>query len=281
MVRRETEVPSFSEENQKRLSRFIENHSGIKMPESKRQLLVNRLSKRVTNLGFQSFDQYCDFLFETEKGKGEIVELMNAVSTNKTEFFREIRTFDVLVDQAIPDLLRNRGSSENWKIWSAACSTGEEPYTIAMVLEKSLPDGGPDYEILGTDLSTRALQKALDGIYSQQQLDQVPEEYRDLFFLKSRNPGKNLVRVVPELRRRAVFRRLNLKDQAYDVRREFDFIFCRNVLIYFDQPTKETIVRRLSGYLRKGGYFVIGNSESLLGMEAGMKNIHPGVYKKF
>lgn len=271
----------FSQKNQKRLREFIESRFGIKMPDTKRQLLVNRLARRLRVLGFSTYDEYCDYIFDGEGTESEIVELINVVSTNKTDFFREPTTFDAMTGQLLPELEKDAGGRiSRLKIWSAACSTGEEPYTIAMVLDRYFEKYKPDVKILGTDISTQALEKAFMAIYSKSVLDMIPAEYWNRHLMFPKDASKNLFRISPELRKQASYRRMNLMDPEYNADEDYDIIFCRNVLIYFENDVKEMIVSKLLKHVKKGGYFIIGTSESLLGMKSKLKHIQPGIYKK-
>jgi len=271
MQRLAVESP-FSAANQERISRLIELEAGIKMPAEKRQLLVNRLARRLKELGLDSYDTYCEYIFNNPH-PDEIGFLINAIATHKTEFFREMGTFDFLSQGILPDLADARG--EPLEIWSAACSSGEEPYSVAMLCQ----DGAIPHRILATDISTDILEKALAAVYRREQLDQIPPEFHGRFLLFPRDSTRPVFRIAPAVRSSVRFRRLNLlnfdpPDQLCDV------ILCRNVLIYFEPATRAAVIARLSGSLRRGGYLLIGTSESLLGIETDLRSVAPGIYKK-
>jgi chemotaxis protein methyltransferase CheR len=253
----------------RRLAAFIEDYSGIKMPSSKITMLEGRLRHRVRNTGAASLADYCHMLFDGDGLRDEAVHLIDAVTTNKTDFFREPEHFHILVRDVMPLVVagRHAGAYAQIKLWSAACSTGAEPYTIAMVLaawQEQSP--GHRVTIQGTDLSTEVLAMARRAIYPEAMLEAVPPEFRHRYFLRSRDRSRRLVRIVPELRAMVTFGRLNLMDAEYPVARDFDAIFCRNVLIYFDKPTQRAVLQRLCAHLRPRGFLFLGHSESLAGL---------------
>ncbi len=269
----------------KRLSEYIQAEFGIKLPPSKKQLLVSRLAKRLRILNIGTYKEYCDYLFSDEGMEKEIVSMIDLVTTNKTDFFRENDHFDYLVNTAIPELVRNDGAGVRKPLmaWSAGCSTGEEPYTLAMVLNEfalSYPGLGFDYTVLATDLSSRVVEAAAKGIYSSDRLSPVPDELKRRYFLKSKDQAKGLVRVAPELRARVRFRRLNFMERDFGFREYMDIIFCRNVFIYFDRQTQEKIIARLLGHMRTGSFLFIGHSETLNAGNYPLARVAPSVYKK-
>jgi chemotaxis protein methyltransferase CheR len=243
----------------------IQGQAGIQLPPVKRTMVEGRLRKRVRVLGLGGLEHYGRHLFEEGHLESELVHLIDCVTTNKTDFFREPAHFEFLRTEAVPQLLRAR-DRRCLKIWSAACSIGAEAYTTAMVLQ-DLQRSGPrfDYSILGTDISNEVLEAARLGIYSEAMIEPVPAAMRQRYVMTSRNPRRQEARIVPELRRRAQFHRLNLMDPTYPFDRDVDVIFCRNVLIYFDRATQRAVIERLAGHLRPGGYLVLGHSESMAG----------------
>jgi chemotaxis protein methyltransferase CheR len=254
----------------RRLAAFIQDYSGIKMPPSKITMLEGRLRPRVRDTGANNLADYCRMLFEHDGLRAEATHLIDAVTTNKTDFFREPEHFRILIRDALPTLLSGRHASgqAQVKLWSAACSIGAEPYTLAMVLagwREQRPGGR--FSILATDLSTEVLATARRAIYPESMVAVVPPDFRHRFLLRSRDRNRRLVRVVPELRACVKFGRLNLMDAEYPVDQDVDIIFCRNVLIYFDKPTQRAVLLRLCQHLRPGGYLFLGHSESLAGMD--------------
>jgi chemotaxis protein methyltransferase CheR len=267
----------------RRLAAFIQDYSGIKMPPSKITMLEGRLRHRVRGMGLASLAEYCRMLFDGDGLRAEAVHLIDAVTTNKTDFFREPEHFRILVRQALPTLLADRhaGAQAQLKLWSAACSTGAEPYTLAMVLadwHQQRP--GLRVSILGTDLSTEVLAAARRAVYPEAVVAVVPPEFRHRYLLRSRDRTRQLVRIVPELRAWVEFARMNLMDTEYPVDHDFDVIFCRNVLIYFDKSTQGAVLQRLCHHLRPGGYLFLGHSESLAGLELPLRSVANTVLRR-
>ena len=267
----------------RRLAAFIQDYSGIKMPPSKITMLEGRLRHRVRDTGASSLAEYCRMLFDNDGLRAEAVHLIDAVTTNKTDFFREPEHFRILVGQALPAVLASRhaGDQAQVKLWSAACSTGAEPYTLAMVLADWREQRhGMRISILATDLSTEVLTAASRAVYPEAMVAVVPPEFRHRYLLRSRDRSRHLVRVAPELRAWVRFGRLNLMDAEYAVDHDFDAIFCRNVLIYFDKPTQRAVLQRLCKHLRPGGYLFLGHSESLAGMELPLTSVANTVLRR-
>lgn len=272
-----------SPENFGRLSQLVSEVCGIKMPAQKKVMLEARLRKRLRALNIGSFDEYCKYLFSPEGQERELVPMIDVVTTNKTDFFREARHFDFLTKVALPELRRQDGAGfgRPLLVWSAGCSTGEEPYTIAMVLnEYKAEHPAFHFDLLATDISTHVLDKAFKGIYRQERIDGVQPALRQKYFMRSRDRDRKLVRVAPELRAQVRFRRLNFMDADYDLRRPLDIIFCRNVIIYFDRPTQQRLISRFCKHLRPGGYLFMGHSETLSGLHVPLVNAGPMIYRR-
>jgi chemotaxis protein methyltransferase CheR len=264
-----------------RLRQLIYSESGISLGEDKRTMLEIRLRRRLKSLGISSLADYCDRLFGAEGAAGELIPLIDAVSTNKTDFFREAGHFDYLVSKALPDLAARHGASRTSLIWSAGCSTGEEPYTLAMVLsEHAQTCPGFRFSVLATDISTEVLAKARLGVFKSEVVMPVPAALQRKYFMRSRDRQSDLVRVVPELRALIDFRRMNFMDENFDLPQPPEIIFCRNVIIYFDRPTQERLLKKLVRRLTPGGYFFAGHSESLQGMDLPLIAVAPSAYRK-
>lgn len=273
-------IQNLSMKDFNRLSDFIYQNYGIKMPLEKKVMLQSRLQKRLRALNMATFAEYVDYVF-SKKGHEEVVLMMDQVSTNKTDFFREPHHFDFLVETIIPAFTQRTAHKLNLNIWSAGCSSGEEAYTLAMVLENYMEQNQEfNYHIYCTDISTKVLQAAIDAVYKEERVSVVPMEFKRKYLLKSKDPLKKNVRIVPELRAKTSFDRLNLMDVYYDVPYSFDIIFCRNVLIYFDKKTQEKVINKLAGKLKKGGYFFLGHSESIMAMNVPLRQIKPTVFVK-
>jgi chemotaxis protein methyltransferase CheR len=262
------------------IAKLIEGQVGIKLPAGKRLMLEGRLHKRVRALNYSGLNEYVDNLFEDTLLDSELTHLIDAVTTNKTDFFREPSHFAFMREVAVPELVRSRGRGD-LKIWSSACSTGMEAYTTAMVLDDmSKSDSRFRFRILGTDISTAVLRMAKTAIYTRDVLAPVPADFIKRYFLSSKNHSSDEVRVVPELRRLTNFMRMNLMDSSYPVDRDVDIIFCRNVLIYFERETQRKVVEQLCAHLRPGGYLMVGHSESMIHSAVpGLKQVQPTIFR--
>ncbi len=266
-----------------RLSEFIQSRCGIKMPPGKRVMLEARLQKRLRILGLASIREYCDYLFSETGERDELAHFIDAVTTNKTDFFREPGHFNVLVRDILPEFLhRNEGSRARcFSVWSAACSSGEEPYTLAMVMaDFAERRPGFRFSLLATDISTRMLEKAQLAIYDRDQAGPVPPALGRKYLMRSKDSKKRQVRIVPELRAQVAFQRLNLMDQRYGMVNPMDVVFCRNVLIYFDRMTQYEILARITGTLRHGGYLFLGHSENVYGLDLPLERVASTIYRK-
>lgn len=263
----------------KRLSSYIEKEIGIRMPESKRTMLESRLQKRLRVLRMGSLDQYIDSVFSGNDV--ELVHMINVITTNKTDFWREPDHFDLLVSKLLPALRLTCDAGHNYSFWSAGCATGEEPYTLAMVLEEyRVSEPGFKYRIVASDISTSALETAESGVYQADKILPVPLSYRKKYLLRSRDPTRDEVRVKKELRDKVSFLRLNFMDGSFPFNGMFDVIFCRNVIIYFDRPTQERLLATMCRYLAVGAYLILGHSETLTGMNLPLRSVAPTVYER-
>jgi chemotaxis protein methyltransferase CheR len=262
-----------------RLSEFIHNQCGIKMPPAKKVMLEARLQKRLRTLGVQSFGAYCDYLFNTPEGRDELVHMINAVTTNKTDFFREPAHFQILTEAVLlPFLDTANGSS--FTIWSAGCSSGEEPYTLSMVLaDFGEAHPGFHFSILATDISTRVLEKAKLGIYDHERVAPVPSMIKQKYIMRSKDRNKIQVRIVPELRSLIRFERYNLMEERPRPE-QFDVVFCRNVIIYFERGTQENLLARICRSIKPGGYLFLGHSETVHGFDLPLTRVTSTVYRK-
>jgi chemotaxis protein methyltransferase CheR len=265
-----------------RFSSFVQSEVGIKMPPVKKTMLQARLSKRLRRLGLQTFDEYCDFVFSPEGRATELQNMIDVVTTNKTDFFREPGHFHYLVQQVLPELMnRGMGVRRRLMLWSAGCSTGEEPYTIAMVLSDFAErHRGIDFSILATDLSGQVLKEARLGIYREDEVDPVPMGMKKRYLLRSRNRSEGRVKIVSAIRNKVEFRQLNFMDEEYAIGGNRDVIFCRNVIIYFKRSTQERVLNRVCRHLRTGGYMFMGHSETLNGLNVPLIQVEPTIYRK-
>lgn len=262
------------------LSSLVSSHCGIKLPPAKRTMLESRLGKRLRALGLTCFDQYCSLLFDQGRLVEELPRLLDVVTTNTTEFFREPRHYEVLTEKVLKEWRVGCGGQRQLQVWSAGCSSGEEPYTLAMVLEEYARQQPQvfDYRILASDISHKVLRHAVNAVYPEDRVSKIPLEIKRRYFLRSKDRARREVRIAQHVRDKVNFLHLNFLDD-FEMDKQKDVIFCRNVLIYFDRDLQEKIVRKLCGQLRKGGVLFIGHSESLTGMNLPLKPIVPTVYR--
>jgi chemotaxis protein methyltransferase CheR len=273
-----------SDRDFRRLADLIGSRCGVVMSPVKRTMLETRLAKRVRALGLPSMRAYCEHILSA-KGWNEWPNLVDVVTTHKTDFFREAAHFDYLLSSALPDLEENFGAGRRRPLfaWCAACSTGEEPYTLGMVLSRYADAAAPnpyDFRIEASDISGAVLETARLGVYSEETAAPIPQEFRRRYLLRSKDRGRNAVRIAPEIRARVQFTQRNLMDAQYEFENPFDVVLCRNVMIYFDRVDQQKVLNRISGSLRKGGYLLMGHSESLNGLDLPLVPVAPTVYRR-
>lgn len=258
------------------LSFLMERETGVHLAESKSQLLKSRLYKRIHELGLKSFSEYIKVL-EGDIRKVELTTFINSLTTNKTDFFRENRHFEYIVES----LKKKAQSKRPIYFWSAACSTGEEPYTIALIMENLVLSGLiGDYRILASDLDTSILEKAKKGIYSEIDVAPIPVELKHKFLKTRLADGKRIYHIDERLQRKIKFRHNNLLTQSLEMNLQFDYIFLRNVLIYFKSDTIQTVVDGILKRLRPGGHLIIGLSETLNSITHNLERVDSSIYKK-
>ena len=249
--------------------------AGIHLREGKAALVQARLAKRLRELGLQSEEEYLGRL-RGRDGREEIVLFLDAISTNFTKFFREPDHFDLLREEVAASVAAGQ---QRFRFWCAGCASGEEPYTVAMTVHDLLSTR--DWRILATDLSTRALARAREGVYGDEEVADVPARFRERFLTRARPAdGGSTWTVSPRLRERIVFRRLNLSQRPYPMTGPLDAVFCRNVMIYFDRPMRAGLVAEVERLVKPGGRFFIGHSETLNGIETGLHVERPSVYRR-
>jgi chemotaxis protein methyltransferase CheR len=276
-------MTGLSARNFERIARYIEQRAGIRLPKGKSVMVEGRVAKRVRALGLDSANEYADRFFSGALSPDEDVHLIDSVTTNKTDFFREPDHFAFFRDTAIPQLLAVRGGRgpHMMKFWSAASSIGAEAYTMAMVAADLAAERRDfQFAVLGTDISSEVLRQARRGVYPADLVEPVPPAMRKRYLLMARDPKRPEVRIVPELRRLVRFERLNLIEPVQHIDRDVDVIFCRNVLIYFDKPTQARVVSMLAGHLRPGGFLVLGHSEAMSGEPmTELRQVRPTVFQ--
>lgn len=261
-------------------SQFIYERFGIKLTDQKKVLLAGRLSKRLRVLGISSLSAYLDLVNGDPTG-AELTEFLNLITTNHSYFFRENDHFQFLARTILPEIARESRTnpSRSLRIWSAGCATGEEPYSIAMTAADVLGEdmGRMDAGILATDISVAALSAAREGVYPEAKLRDLPRSYLQRFFVPNQNGSWA---VSPEIRKLVLFKKLNLMTERFPFKGDFDVIFCRNVMIYFDNDSRERLVRSLYAATKPGGYLFIGHSESLRRETCPYEYISPATYRK-
>ncbi len=265
------------------LSRIVSSECGIKMPPAKKSMLESRLAKRLRTLSMTSYSKYIEYIKTPQGRDAELTTMIDAVTTNKTDFMREPKHFEKLVTEIVPDLANRTGAGfeKKLRVWSAACSSGEEPYTIAMFLnEFASRNRGFQFSILATDISTDVLRKATLGIYDHERIETVDVQLRKKYLLKGKGKYAGSVRLVPGIREIVSFRRINFMDEKYDIDGLMDIIFCRNALIYFDRGLQEKVLNRLCRCLVPGGYLLTGHSETLNGLNVPVENVTTTIYRK-
>ncbi len=262
------------------LTKLLYDRFGIHLSDQKRILVAGRLTKRVKQLGFASFSPYIEYLMADSSG-AELSELINRITTNHSFFFREREHFDFLVKTVLPGLDKKIRAANRYplRIWSAGCATGEEVYSLAMLLREHYGSAldGLDYGLLATDISLQALKEAEGGEYGEGKLRELPANYRMNYFKKN---GPDSFAISDQIRKMVLFKRLNLMSDTFPLKGQFDAVFCRNVMIYFDQESRNKVVNTLYNYVKPGGYFFIGHSESLKRETCPFDYVKPAVYKK-
>ena len=260
-------------------SAFIAQHLGIKMPPSKQVMLQSRLHRRLRELGLDSFAEYHERFFRDEAAQADEIEhLLNLATTNKTDSFREPEHFDILAREILPRWLQQPTGSV-FRLWCAGCSTGEEPYTLAITLMEARARQSFEFSILATDVSTRVLQHARTAIYSEEQIAPIPQPLRAKYLLRSRDRQNRQYRIVPEVRAHVSFGHLNFLAPDYGLRELMDVVFFRNVMIYFDRPTQTDVVTKICHHLRPGGHLFIAHSESLQGLPLPLRLRGPAFFQ--
>jgi len=260
---------------------LIQREAGIYLAETKKALLVGRLARRLRELGLSSFEDYHRYL--TERDPAEQVNMLDCVSTNETHFFREPKQFEFLAERIVPQWLAEAAAGTRPRricVWSAACSTGEEPYSLAMaLLDRLPPQSGWEVEILGSDISTRALARAREAVWPLERACEIPEAYLPRFMLRGTRSQEGRMKAGPQIRSVVRFERINLNADRYPVIGRFDLVFCRNVLIYFAAASKQRVIRQLLRHLRSGGYLFLGHAETAIGMGDSLQRVGPTIYQ--
>lgn len=265
-----------------KIADFIQTNVGIKMPDQKKIMVQSRLQSRLKSLKIDNFDDYINFAFSATSASDEEIALMiDVITTNLTSFFRENQHFEAMTKKVLPEF-----AERGWdkiELWSAACSSGQEPYTLSIVMSefiKNNPNKIKDFSVLATDISSRVLDKAVSAVYEMDDIEDLSLDLKKKYFLKSKKIEDNKVRVKPELRNKVKFERLNFMDNSYPIQTKKHIIFCRNALIYFDKPTQESVIRKLTEHLLPNGYLFLGHSETIFGMDLPLETVGPTIFRK-
>lgn len=266
----------YSDDDFRRVQKIIGEHAGINLSEAKKSLVYNRLTKRLRSFGMRSFNEYLDYV--DSHVEEEFSHFVNAITTNLTFFFREEHHFDFLRDVDFPRLIERNKGSRRIRIWSAGCSTGEEPYSIAITVKENLPKGW-DVKVLATDLDFNVVAHGKAGVYEQRRVEGMSKERLNRWFRKGSGENEGKVRVVDELQELITFKQLNLMHD-WPMKGPFDIIFCRNVMIYFNKDTQRRLTNRYADLLADDGHLIIGHSESLFKVSDRFNLIGKTIYQK-
>jgi len=268
----------FSDANFERVRQFVSENTGIVLTDKKKDMVYGRLSKRVRKGGFGSFDAFCDALENGDEVEQDF--MINAITTNLTAFFRENHHFEYLAETLIPELIEKKGHNKRLRIWSAGCSTGEEPYSIAMTLKEALPDFDEwDVKILATDLDANVVAQGKSGIYRADRITGIPDDRIKRWFKRGRGEQSDMVKVSSELQQMISFKRLNLLHE-WPMNGPFDLMFCRNVVIYFDKETQKGLFDRYADILTPDAHLFIGHSETLYKVTSRFDSLGHTIYRK-
>jgi len=274
--------PMLSDREFHLFQQLVRSRTGIALSEHKRSLVASRLGKRLRALGLTSYRTYYEYLTQ-EGGAVELEHFVNTMTTNKTDFYREQAHFEFLKQELIPEwkVRAARTGDRRIRIWSAGCSTGEEPYTIAITLYEGLGSLLTwDVRILASDIDTDVLGRAARGIYPAERATEIPRSILPQFFLRGTGANSGSIRIVRRVQELVTFRCINLLENPWPIRAAFDCIFCRNVVIYFDKPTQSRLMERFAAYLKEGGYLFLGHSESLYGVSEQFRFLRNTIYRK-
>lgn len=271
---------TITDEEFRQLREFIHAHSGIALSDHKRALVCSRLAKRLRLHDLGHYSDYYRLLTENDPEGIERMAMINSITTNKTDFFREPHHFHFLAEQVFPAYKQNPNRERPLRMWSAASSTGEEAYSLAMTALEAMPSfNEKDIRILATDIDTDVLSRAASGVYSRAQARQIPEALLRRYFLRGQGAHEGEVMAKPLLKSLIYFHWLNLQEDPWPMQEKFDVIFCRNVLIYFDKPTQQKLFQRMAGALKKDGYLMLGHSEAMHGWSNIFKPVGHSIYQ--
>lgn len=277
-LKREREF-QFTERDFNRIRQLVSQHTGISLSDAKRDMVYSRLARRLREVDLQDFGSYCS-LIDSPEGEDELLNFTNAITTNLTSFFREPHHFEYLQNTLLPELMKTNAHTKRIRLWSAGCSTGEEPYSIALAIREVIPENsGWDIKILATDLDSNVLDKGQSGIYDAERIAGLSKQRVKNWFLRGKGDKSHLVRVHPSLQEMITFKRLNLMNE-WPIKGPFDFMFCRNVVIYFDKPTQSVLFDRYANLLVDDARLFLGHSETMFKVCDRFKLIGNTIYQK-
>lgn len=272
-------MPELTDAEFTQLSQLVYQHAGIHLPPQKKELVRSRLTKFLRSRKLASFQEYYRQVLQDSSGL-ELINLLDAISTNMTAFWREPKHFEFMGQELLPALRQKCKGAPQWRFWSAGCSSGEEPYTMAMVLMNTISDKElSGVKIYASDINTQVLNQAQRGIYPMSRVEPLSQEWRRRYFQKGVNQWEGYVRVKPEVKQLVEFFRFNLME-SFPFKQEFDVIFCRNVMIYFEKATQTELVKKFYNCLKPGGFLFIGHSESLCNISHQFAYVKPTIYRK-
>ena len=279
-----TEASRLSDKDFRRLIDHLYKQCGILIPQSKRTVLCTRLQQRLRAVGVRTFTEYIDWALDPYESENELPNLLNVLTTQKADFFQESEHFEYLAQVVLPDLIKNFGAGirRELMVWSAGCSSGEEAYTLAVVLKEfsgHYPGINFKANILATDISAQVLDKASSAIYDLERVENMPIGLKQKYLLRSKDRLRRQVRVRPEIRDMVKFRRINFTDSDFGLREKMDIVFCRGMMAYFDTPTQERIIHKCCRYLQPGGFIFIGQAETLNNLNVPVCKVSPSVYQ--
>jgi len=270
--------PQITAQEYEYIRKLVYDHCRINLGPNKKELVMARLSKRLRACNINTYKVYIQLL-QSPAGKSEMGNLIDAISTNHTYFFREGEHFAYLNEHILPEFAAAHHGSGQFRVWSAACSSGEEPYSVAILLNEYFRNQKNRWSIESSDISAKILKRANDGVFAKDRVERIRKDWLCRYFLKGNGKFDGLYQFHPEVRRNLTFRLINLMSRSFPYSQPFHLILCRNVMIYFDRPTQEDLINRLAKYLRPGGYLFIGHSESLNAIKHPLKLIQPAIYQ--
>lgn len=274
-------VDCLSEREFELFRHLVKKHTGISFARTKKAILQRKLASRVNSLGLESYGEYYLYLLRDKEGGGELRQLINTITVDQSAFFRHPKQFELLANVVLPQVAIQKNTTKKLRIWSAGCATGQEAYSVAMVVNEMFKEDHTwDIRILASDIDTNALKLAYKGLYPEKSIQQVPTEYLNRYFRRGAGEDSGFFLVREALKKRLLFRRLNFVDFDFPFRSPVDIIFCRNVMIYFDIEVKKRLIDNFFRLLERDGFLYLGASESLIGVDDRFELVGHFTYQK-